>query len=360
MQSNNDKELKLVHIVYRHGIRTPADTYPNDPHINNPLFPTGWGQITNKGKENLFDHGRYLRQRYNNFLGSYYSPYLYYVQSTDVDRAKVSAQCINAGLWPPCNLQRWGSIDWQPIPVHYEPLNTDSLLLVRKPCPQYHLELDRLVNTEEIQSKLRDSQKLFEGISKHTGKKIETFEDVQDVYTTLMSEEAFGLELPPWCGDFYPNAMSSATIFSYVLNAYNDKLNRFKGGVFVKKLIEDWSKLRKGVLKCKAYLYVGHDSTIVNILSALKLWEPQVPNFSANIFFELWYDRTRDEYGVEIFFRNVVDAFAEPVRLKMPGCDYFCPVDEFVQLTKSVVPDNWEEECKSDQVGYKPPAPKGP
>lgn len=31
----------------RHGIRTPASTYPNDPFINDTFYPTGWGQITN-------------------------------------------------------------------------------------------------------------------------------------------------------------------------------------------------------------------------------------------------------------------------------------------------------------------------
>lgn len=31
----------------RHGARTPADTYPNDPHVNETFKPYGWGHITN-------------------------------------------------------------------------------------------------------------------------------------------------------------------------------------------------------------------------------------------------------------------------------------------------------------------------
>lgn len=27
--------------------RTPADTYPRDPHVNQTFFPYGWGQLTN-------------------------------------------------------------------------------------------------------------------------------------------------------------------------------------------------------------------------------------------------------------------------------------------------------------------------
>lgn len=33
--------------VLRHGDRTPQDTYPNDPYINDSMEPYGWGQLTN-------------------------------------------------------------------------------------------------------------------------------------------------------------------------------------------------------------------------------------------------------------------------------------------------------------------------
>lgn len=61
----NNTELVLVHVVsvlflffyysivfisskvFRHGIRTPADTYPKDPYIKETFFPVGWGHLTN-------------------------------------------------------------------------------------------------------------------------------------------------------------------------------------------------------------------------------------------------------------------------------------------------------------------------
>lgn len=65
-----DLDLKLVHVVskqfelhdlvitdkrpftfnqqiFRHGARTPADTYPTDPYVNFDFAPFGWGQLTN-------------------------------------------------------------------------------------------------------------------------------------------------------------------------------------------------------------------------------------------------------------------------------------------------------------------------
>uniref|UniRef100_A0A1Y1N7Z4 Acid phosphatase n=1 Tax=Photinus pyralis TaxID=7054 RepID=A0A1Y1N7Z4_PHOPY len=357
--TTNGKTLKLVHIIFRHGIRTPADTYPNDPYINDDLYPVGWGQITNEGKQQLYEHGRYLRNRYGAFLGDHYTPSEYYVQTTDVDRTKVSAQCINAGLWPPNAAQKWGALDWQPIPSNSEPLNQDDLLLVRRPCPKYHKELQRVINTTEISNRLRASQTLFADLTKHTGKRVKDFEDVQDIFTTLMSEEAYGLKLPPWTAEFYPKRILNATVFSYVLNAYNNNLNRLKGGVLVKKLIADWTAATSGG-KRKASLFIGHDSTIVNLLSALKIWEPQLPGFAINVLFELSHNGTRDEYGVEIFLRNSTNVWDEPHRLTIPGCETFCPLPKLIELTKEVVPDDWDEECKIADAGYIPPTLRGP
>lgn len=79
----------------------------------------------------LYEFGKYLRERYDGFLGKLYYPDKYYVQSTDVDRTKASLQLINAGLWPPEPVQKWGPLDWQPIPVHSEPLDQDSVSLFK-------------------------------------------------------------------------------------------------------------------------------------------------------------------------------------------------------------------------------------
>lgn len=80
-----------------------------------------------QGKKDLFETGKYLRNRYNTFLGERYTPNLFYTQSTDVDRTKASVQVVNAGLWPPKGEQVWGPLLWQPIPVHAEPLDEDMV-----------------------------------------------------------------------------------------------------------------------------------------------------------------------------------------------------------------------------------------
>jgi hypothetical protein len=71
-------------------MRTPADTYPNDPYFNENFEPYGWGALTNVclnfihsfqfnsmiflllskvGKQSCFELGEFLRARYDDFLG---------------------------------------------------------------------------------------------------------------------------------------------------------------------------------------------------------------------------------------------------------------------------------------------------
>ncbi|XP_066144133.1 prostatic acid phosphatase-like isoform X4 [Euwallacea fornicatus] len=342
---DNKRQLQMVHIIMRHGARTPADTFPTDPHVNDTLYPIGWGQLTNEGKLQQFETGKFLRKRYNKFLGDVYSPDEYYTQSTDVDRTRTSMQVVNAGLWPPKAAQKWGPLKWQPIPVHMEPLSQDMLLLVRKPCAAYHRERDRVVKSEEMQSRFKQYQDLFKGLTKYTGRVVKDFGDVEDVFSTLKAEEGYNFTLPEWTKQFYPEKMLEPTVFSYILNSWNDKMNRLKGvnGITTQKA-------------SKAFLYGGHDSTIVNLMRTMKIWDTQFPDYGITILLEFSKD-SRGEYGVEVFLRN--STFVEPYQLTIPGCKSVCPLRQFVDLTKSVIPGNWEEECENNG-DYEVPEPDGP
>lgn len=67
---------------------------------------------------------------------------------------------------------------------------------------------------------------------------------------------------------------------SYIFNAYNSLLKRLKGGVFLKKAIDDWTRKKTGdKMKQKILIYAGHDSTVTNILSAFNVWTQQFPGY---------------------------------------------------------------------------------
>jgi len=78
-----------------------------------------------------YELGKYLRQRYEGFINNTYSPKEIFVQSSDADRAIMSALSNMAGMWPPTPedpKSQWDSnLAWQPIPVHTIPKSLDNV-----------------------------------------------------------------------------------------------------------------------------------------------------------------------------------------------------------------------------------------
>lgn len=76
-------------------------------------------------------------------------------------------------------------------------------------------------------------------------------------------------------------------------------------GVLLKKLLADWNSVQEDELKPKnrlAFLYGGHDSTISYILSALNVFDPQVPAFGIAVLLEFSRDKIKKHYGLEVCF----------------------------------------------------------
>jgi hypothetical protein len=111
----------LLNQIFRHGARTPADTFPNDPHINETFSPFGWGQLTNvsstsieshhltslplqKGKAQLFETGSYLRKRYSDFLDGTFMPEVNHLKSkSDFEPKLIPSDTPRAIYWGDTN-----------------------------------------------------------------------------------------------------------------------------------------------------------------------------------------------------------------------------------------------------------------
>ncbi|XP_055700909.1 venom acid phosphatase Acph-1-like [Phlebotomus papatasi] len=357
-----DKEVILVHTLFRHGHRTPADTYPNDPFFNETFYPYGWGQLTNPGKKYLFEMGEYLHRRYGDFLGKYYQPDVLHAQTTGVTRTRMSMLLVLAGLWPPKDSPtEWNKkLNWQPIPIESEPLDQDSLLLVRTPCARYSEAVEEVLQSAEVQSAVDPYVDMMRELTEITGLDIKTPDDVQSLFSTLKAEEEYGLKLPEWTKRFYPEKLLPLTELSYVWNVHTPEMKRLKAGPFLQKLVDEWKAASEGNLKPKdrkMYLYTGHDSSVVNVLHALGVWDYQLPDYAIMGMFELLRDRPTGQLGVQLYLRN---STAEPVPLTLPGCDFFCPLEKAFQLITPVLPVNREEECKPKDPNFSTPPPSGP
>lgn len=158
------KQLNYIIIkqqLYRHGDRPPTSFYPNDLYNNRSEWPVGFGQLSNTGKTQQYELGKWLRSRYDeSFLPKRYCENNIYVRAADVDRTIDSALCNLAGLYPPSGNQIWNkTIHWQPIPVHIVPGSDDWILNnVMPSCPVYEKELAQVIASPNIQNVLNEYQ----------------------------------------------------------------------------------------------------------------------------------------------------------------------------------------------------------
>ena len=101
VKPKNDSTLKLLQIIHRLGDRNPDFFAPNDPFNSDTYFPGGFDQLTLQGKYRLYEVGEFIRREYSGYLGSAMSPREVYTQSSHTNRTMESAQCLNAGAYPP-------------------------------------------------------------------------------------------------------------------------------------------------------------------------------------------------------------------------------------------------------------------
>lgn len=233
--------------------------------------------------------------------------------------------------------------------------------MVRTPCPRYYEALQEVYELPEVKKVLEENAKLFQELTELTGMDIKSPDDIQSLYSTLRAESEYGLKLPDWTSKYYPDRLINLTDQSYIYNVYTTELQKFKAGPFIKKLITEQEEKVAGTLKPagrKIYMYTGHDSTIVNILHALNVWEKQFPTYAIMGIFELVRDKKSCEVGVQIYLRNSPTSGAIP--LTIPGCEHFCPINKFVEFARKAIPVDFKEECKPKNPNFTTPPLSGP
>lgn len=274
----------------------------------------------------------------------------------------MSLEVVLAGLFPPKNTaMEWNPrLNWQPVPIESEPLDQDTLLLVRTSCPRYYEALEHVLNSDPVKSEIDSYRPMMDELTHLTGMNISTPDDVQSLYSTLRTEEEYGLALPDWVHSYYPERLFKVTTKSYVYNVQTDELKRLKGGPFVDKITKDWLAKSEEKLKPaqrKIFLYTGHDSSVVNILSAFNVWEEQWPGYAIMGIFELLQDQKTGEYGVQMYLKNSTESTTP---LTIPGCDFFCPLHKVIDSVQHILPIDKEKSCKPQDGSFIEPEAGGP
>ncbi|KAM9088371.1 prostatic acid phosphatase isoform 4-T4 [Megaptera novaeangliae] len=276
------KELRFVTLVFRHGDRSPIETFPNDP-IKESSWPQGFGQLTQLGMEQHYELGQYIRKRYEKFLNKSYRHEQVYVRSTDIDRTLMSAMTNLAALFPPEGISVWNpNLPWQPIPVHTVPVSEDRRV--------HNFTLPSWA-TEDSMTKLKKISEL-----------------------SLLS--------------------------LYGIHKQKEK-SRLQGGVLVKEILYHMKSATQPLNHRKLIMYSAHDTTVSALQMALDVYNGILPPHASCHLMELYFEK--GQYFIEMYYRN--ETQHEPHSLTLPGCTPSCPLTKFAELVAPVIPQDWSTEC---------------
>ena len=359
--------LRLLQIVVRHGDRTITQIYPKDPFRNlTEYWFEGLGELTAPGKYRMYKLGETLRQQYQQFLGSNYSPREVYARSSAKSRCLESLSSLLSAFYPPDNDQwKWdnksdpqlGSL-WQPIPIYtvpFDSMNSDRLLRTEAFCPKVDQEMARLENRQYVQNIIRNESKFLQELSQLVGvKQIRTLLDCKNVYDHLITEYERGYKWSDsniWSPEYEKSIFERLLPLTELLwfNEWNSTVvQRLRAG----PLIEELTKNMKQVVVSsqnskKVYLYSTHDSMIALLLHSLQVFNNKTIPLSASLLFEL-HENPNNEYFLKIYYFNDTLSGQSPHLLRLPKCDFNenCSINQFFELSEQLIPEDWDKECQ--------------
>ncbi|KAG8038771.1 hypothetical protein G9C98_000326 [Cotesia typhae] len=315
----DNRSIRQIAIIFRHGDRNPTETYPNDP------------------------------SEYDLIIGAKYDSSSAFIRSSYADRCIMSAQALLAALYRPEPGDNFiEDLAWRPVPVHSIPRDFDKLITVKYRCPKLEYALKEAYANESIKTG-KQMASYFNELSYYTGKKISTITDVEFLYNTLEIEANHGLELPEWTKKFYNEEMRRIAARSLALFTSNTLQQRLRGGPLLKEITNNMMSARNGHDKIKLYLYSAHDFTLVNVLRAMGFTnELFKPDYGAALIFELvlseYVEENNLELNVKVKYLNNTEIY-EPTSLDIPHCKEPCKLVDLLRVWKDVLPVDWDSEC---------------
>ncbi|KAL3280836.1 hypothetical protein HHI36_004067 [Cryptolaemus montrouzieri] len=345
---DTDGELLAVSLLYRHGDRTPESFYQDDPYKDPSFWPVLPGELTNDGKRRHYNLGKWLRERYNDFLPQKYSPTDIYVRSADINRCLDSATTDLSGLFPPKDDQIWDStLPWQPIPVHTVAIETDGVIELEKPCPKFDYLSKKLANTGTYGKIEKNNKKLYEYLTNATGDHIHKLSQASHLYDTLFIESLYNYTLPDWTKEVYPEPLLTCSKQSFAFRTSTPKLAKFRVGQIFHKIEKQFnnftSKSTSHTHKLKVYSV--HDSNIFDILNSLGTPNMELIPYAATLIFEL-RNSTSGTFVRMLYKTDNVTA------VSIGGCDLNCSYSDFLKKLKPLKLSNseWEKACKLSAI----------
>ncbi|CAH8627684.1 unnamed protein product [Dicrocoelium dendriticum] len=297
MHSRDEMDLLHLHILFRHGDRTPIFDPINSEASYEKMWPSGHGQLTDKGILQEFELGRWLRYKYGYFIPNHYNASDFHMRSTDIDRTLMSAQAVTAGLYYNSSspLIPYG-VAWRPVPVHTVSQKNDVLLSTAS-CPSLDVLRGLQMYSDAAIAYENEHRSLFDLLNKHLPNTIDRF-NIDDVLDTAICMRAHNFTMPDWFTEKLMEELMDVVAFYWNLQyASTTEIIRLEIGVFINAVLEHITAITDGRtasvmedhhLSAQHLLaYSAHDTDVTFLLAALGAFDRQLVEYSATVILEL-------------------------------------------------------------------------
>ncbi|CAL1300915.1 unnamed protein product [Larinioides sclopetarius] len=193
--------LLLVQTLSRHGDRAPSRLYSPDPN-SAAHWPEGLGKITLLGRKQQYAVGKFLRSMYKDFVTS--NPNEVLVNSSSADRCLRSAETLVAAFYAPQGIWKFeDDLNWQPIPIHYQPTEQDKFLSFASICPRSVADSKRLYNSRQVQEVFQKHKDILDYFSSHVGYNVSRGNSAFRLHDTLLIEKIHNISIPKWAHQYW-------------------------------------------------------------------------------------------------------------------------------------------------------------
>ncbi|KAK8754656.1 hypothetical protein OTU49_017102 [Cherax quadricarinatus] len=224
-----------------------------------------------------------------------------------------------------------------------------ELLDVDESCPRITEELDKQNDLPAVKKVIDANKDLFHYVSQMSGDNISTIVSADYLYDTLYIESLYNLTLPNWTHGVLHH-LKLVSDFSFQIVAMSKELKRLRASPIIKEIGEHMQQKVQGKLsQQKMYVYSAHDTTIAILLVGLGVFNNVAPPYATTVIIEL--HKIGKERFVKMLLRNDTNIIEPPHELVLPGCTALCPLDDWLVITGTIIPKDWESECKSLKHG---------
>lgn len=251
---------------------------------------------------------------------------------------------------PEKSFSPFDDLTWQPVPVITIPREHDTLIIQRRKCPKYDIEMKRHSQSDLIRKYEENNSELYAFLTSKSGVNISSFANVDFLHNSLVAMESAGWKLPEWTEGIYPKK-TFAICLRYLKFLSESKFMKLaRGGSLLTEIAQTMSTKseRNGKSSQNILIYSGHDVTLVNLMSVLNVADQleEEPKYAATLAVEL-YEGSENVMNVRIlYFNNETDE--NPRELMIPECAIPCKFSRFMEIYAEYFVTDYDEMCKSD------------